>query len=268
MLMICSSLNLLLFIRSALYSEAELQFTHVSLFGSRSGATGGPLIGELIKRNRQVKALVRTPENIPVEFQTHPDLEVVPGSISDLSVDEFAQHLEDCDSAVSCLGHNLSFKGMFGPPYRLVTDAVRKLTEASLTLDRDDPLKLILMGSAGVSNRDLNEPVSAAQRCVIALLKALLAPHADNEAAADFLRTRAVNHPDQVEWAVVRPDNLINASEVTDYELHPSPIRSAIFDSGTTSRINVADFMAELIHDVKLWNEWKGKMPVIYNTST
>jgi hypothetical protein len=68
-----------------------------------------------------------------------------------------------------------------------------------------------------------------------------------------------------IEWAVVRPDNLIDDSEVTEYEVHASPIRSAIFDPGTTSRINVGNFMANLISERDTWNKWKGQMPVIYN---
>jgi hypothetical protein len=63
----------------------------------------------------------------------------------------------------------------------------------------------------------------------------------------------------------VRPDTLIDEAEVTEFSVHPSPIRSAIFDAGMTSRINVACFMANLVGDEELWNQWKGKMPVIYN---
>ena len=90
-------------------------------------------------------------------------------------------------------------------------------------------------------------------------------PHADNEQAADFLRlTIGQRHP-AVEWAVVRPDTLLNLAEVTPYDIHKSPTRSAIFDPGKTSRINVAHFMAELIANDDLWQTWQGQMPVIYN---
>ena len=69
----------------------------------------------------------------------------------------------------------------------------------------------------------------------------------------------------RIEWVAVRPDALTNENEVTDYDLSPSPVRSAIFDAGSTSRINVGHFMARLMTDQDTWNEWKGKMPVIYN---
>ena len=90
-------------------------------------------------------------------------------------------------------------------------------------------------------------------------------PHADNEKAADHLRTDIGQDDAAIEWVVVRPDSLVDESKVTGYEAHPSPTRSAIFNAGMTSRINVAHFMTELISDDVTWRKWKGRMPVIYN---
>lgn len=121
------------------------------------------------------------------------------------------------------------------------------------------------MNTTGNRNRDLNEPISFAEKCVIGLIRLLVPPHLDNEKAANYLRTQiGQNHP-FVEWVAVRPDSLTNEAAVTDYEIHTSPIRSAIFKAGKTSRINVGHFMANLITDADLWNKWKGQMPVIYN---
>jgi hypothetical protein len=66
----------------------------------------------------------------------------------------------------------------------------------------------------------------------------------------------------------VRPDSLIDEREVTEYEVYASPIRSALFNAGKTSRINVSHFMADLMTDDSLWNKWKGQMPVIYNKAS
>ncbi|BCR05048.1 hypothetical protein DESUT3_21170 [Desulfuromonas versatilis] len=121
------------------------------------------------------------------------------------------------------------------------------------------------MNTAGNSNRDLDEPISFAQRCVIGLLRLLLPPHLDNEKAADYLRINIGPSNEAIEWAAVRPDSLINETEVSPYEVHPSPTRSTIFNAGSTSRINVAHFMADLITDDEIWSKWKGQMPVIYN---
>ncbi len=124
------------------------------------------------------------------------------------------------------------------------------------------------MNTTGNSNLDLTEKISFAQKCVILLLRLLLPPHVDNEKAAGFLRTDVGQNNKVIEWAVVRPDNLIDESEITEYELHSSPTRSAIFDTGTTSQINMGHFMADLITDNDTWIRWKGQIPVIYNKAS
>jgi hypothetical protein len=165
----------------------------------------------------------------------------------------------------SCLGHNLTFKGIYGQPRQLVTDATRRLCTAIKANKPKEPVKYVLMNTTGNRNQDLSEQISFGQKCVIWLLRVLLPPHVDNEKAADFLRIKVGQKDSEVEWAAVRPDNLIDESEVTKYEVHPSPTRSALFDAGTTSRVNVGHFMAELITDHGTWIRWKGQMPVLYN---
>ncbi len=236
-----------------------------SLVVGASGATGRLLVEQLLERGQQVRIVVRSTENLPEYVTSHENLSVIQASVLDLSDTEMAQHVSGCDALASCLGHNLSFKGTFGPPRRLVTDATRGLCSAVKANKPEQPVKFVLMNTAGNSNRDLLEQISFGQKCVIWLLRLLLPPHVDNEKAADYLRTEVGQNDRAIEWAAVRPDNLIDDNEVTEYEVHPSPIRSAIFDSGLTSRINVGHFMAELITDDDTWSEWNGKMPVIYN---
>lgn len=230
-----------------------------------SGATGRLLVEQLLERGQQVKIIVRSTKDFPERVTSHKNLSIVHASVLDLSDTEMARHVSGCDALASCLGHNLSFKGMFGSPRRLVTDATRRLCEAASADNPKNSVKFVLMNTTGNSNRDLNEKISFAQKCVIWLLRQLLPPHADNENAADYLRSQIGQNNRIIEWVVVRPDGLIDEVEVSEYILHPSPIRSAIFDAGVTSRINVGHFMAELISDDDLWKMWKGKMPVIYN---
>jgi hypothetical protein len=156
---------------------------------------------------------------------------------------------------------------MFWPPRRLVTDATRRLCNAVKMNAPADPVKFVLLNTAGNSNRDLDERISTGQKLVIGLLRLLLPPHADNEDAADYLRTRLGQNDGTIEWAVVRPDTLIDEAEASEFSLHPSPVRSAIFNAGKTSRINVACFMADLVGDEAVWTQWVGKMPVIYNSA-
>ena len=230
-----------------------------------SGATGRLLVEQLLARGESVRIIVRSDGHLGESTRTHENLSVLRASVLDLDDAELARQVKGCRAVASCLGHNLSLRGMFGPPYRLVTQATRRLCEAIKAGEPQAPVRFVLMNTTGNRNRDLVEPVSVAQRCVIWLLRMLLPPHADNEAAADLLRTRIGQDDAQVEWAAVRPDGLVDAADVTDYETHPSPVRSAIFDAGTTSRINVAHFMAELMTDDQAWTRWKGRMSVIYN---
>jgi len=230
-----------------------------------SGATGRLLVEQLLQRGHAVRIIVRSTAGLPEAVVNHAKLSVIQASVLDLGDAELVQHVSGCDAVASCLGHNLSFAGVFGPPHRLVTDATRRLCQAIKASRPERPVKYVLMNTTGNRNRDLDEPISLGQKIVILLLRLLLPPHVDNEQAAEYLRT--VIGPDDgvVEWVAVRPDDLIDQGEVSEYSVHPSPIRSAIFDSGKTSRINVGHFMAELIADGDLWGEWKGRMPVIYN---
>jgi nucleoside-diphosphate-sugar epimerase len=236
-----------------------------TLIVGATGATGRLLVQQLLDRGRRVKAVVRSPDKMPVALREHPNLSVVQASILELTDEAMAGHVRGCSSVASCLGHTLSFKGIFGRPRRLVTDATRRLCDAMKANLSGHPSKFVLMNTAGNGNRDLDEPVSFAQRCVIGLLRVCLPPHADNEAAADHLRTRIGPTERAVEWVAVRPDSLIDQDAVTEYELHASPTRSAIFNAGKTSRINVAHFMADLVADPVVWQNWKGRMPVVYN---
>ena len=232
-----------------------------------SGATGRLLVAQLLDRRQNVRVIVRTPNSLPEAVKDHENLTVIQASVLDLSDAELVQHVKGCDAVASCLGHNMTFKGIYGQPRRLVTDATRRLCNAIKANKPEATVKFVLMNTAGNRNRDLSEPISFAQKCAIGLIRLLLPPHVDNEKAADYLRTEIAQNDSVIEWAAVRPDGLIDEGEVTEYEIYPSPTRSAIFDAGTTSRINVGHFMAELITDLGTWAKWKGKMPVIYNKS-
>lgn len=232
-----------------------------------SGATGRLLVEDLLNRGEEVSAIVRSTEKLSALLH-HKNLTIVKASVLELSDDELAKHVQGCDALASCLGHNLSFKGMYGQPRRLVTEATRRLCAAIVANKPEKPVKYVLMNTTGNRNRDLNEPISFAQKMVIALLRLLLPPHVDNEQAADFLRTQIGQHHPTIEWTAVRPDSLTDEDNVSPYETHPSPTRSALFNPGKVSRINVARFMAELITNNNTWNRWKGQMPVIYSRET
>lgn len=220
-----------------------------------SGATGRLLVEELLDRGQNVRAIVRSADRLPEALTNHDRLSLISASALDLSDAEMSRHVSGCSAVASCLGHNMSLKGIFGHPRRLVTDATRRLCNAIKANKPEDPTRFVLMNSAGNSNRDLHEPISVSQKCVIGLLRLLVPPHVDNEKAADYLRTAIGRRDDAIQWAAVRPDSLIDEDQVTEYDVFPSPIRSAIFDASLTSRINVGHFMADLITDDDTWNK-------------
>ncbi|MDO6743222.1 SDR family oxidoreductase [Tenacibaculum soleae] len=232
-----------------------------------SGATGSKLVAQLLAQKHKVKVIVRSLKKIPEFWKNSSDIEIIHASILELNDEEMSRIVADCTAIASCLGHTLSWKGIYGKPRRLVTDAIIKLCDTVKNNNPNQTIKFVLMNTTGNRNRDLNEPISIAQRFVIFLLRLLLPPHVDNEKAADYLRTQIGQNNKYIEWTAVRPDSLINENKVTDYEIHPSPTRSAIFNAGEVSRNNVASFMSKLITKNELWEQWKGKMPVIYNTS-
>jgi nucleoside-diphosphate-sugar epimerase len=233
-----------------------------------SGATGRLLVKQLLSRGVNVKAIVRSAVTLPDDFKTCPNLCVIQASLLDLSDAELARYTHDCTMVASCLGHNMTFKGMFGHPRRLVTDATRRLCKAIKANASQRPVRFVLMNTTGNSNRDIPERVSLGHTIVNALMRALLPPHRDNEQAADYLRTEIGQKDKDIQWVTVRPDGLQNANEITAYEVHPSPTRSAIFNPGITSRINTAHFMADLMTNGDLWNKWRGQMPVVYNAAS
>ena len=239
-----------------------------SLVVGATGATGRLLVEQLLNQGEKVKVIVRSVADFPQSLKQNDQLMITKASLLDMTDSELLAQVEGCRAVASCLGHNLTFNGMFCQPRRLVTDGVQRLCHAIEKTKADFPVKFILMNTTGNQNTQAGETVSTAQSVAIGLIRHLIPPHADNEVAAAYLQSNFERNQKVIEWAAVRPDSLINAESVTDYETYPSPVRSAIFDAGKTSRINVAHFMSKLIINDGIWEKWKYQMPVIYNASS
>ncbi len=153
-----------------------------------SGATGRLLVEQLLNRDQKVKIIVRSDESLSESVKNHKNLEIVKASLLDLSDAELQQQVKDIDAIASCLGHNITIKGMFGQPRKLVTDATRRLCEAVSANNPSNKVKFVLMNTIANSNRDIQEHNSIGHRLVIGLLRLILPPHVDNEKAADYLR--------------------------------------------------------------------------------
>ncbi len=237
----------------------------ITLVVGASGATGKKLVEQLLKMEQKIKVIVRPTGKVPDSWKNNDKITIIRACISEISVDEMIKYLIDCQSVASCLGHNITLKGIFGKPRNLVTDAIRLLTDAIQKNSPEKPIKFVLMNTTANRNRDLNEPISIGQKLVMGLIRLLVPPQLDNEKAADILRVDIGQNNKLIQWVAVRPDTLINKDIVNEYEIYASPTRSALFNPGKTSRINVGHFMAKLIVDNDLWSKWKGQMPVVYN---
>lgn len=232
-----------------------------------TGATGSLVVRQLINKNVNVKAVIRSTSNKLNNLSDNECLETVDGNISEFDLNKNIELINDCDAVVCCLGHNINFKGIFGKPRMLVSDSVKNICNA-IERSKKEKVKLILMNTTANTNIKLNENYSAKDRIVLSLLKLFLPPHKDNVEAASYLAKVIGENNSKIEWLAVRPDALIDEENVSEYEIVDSPKRSPVFNAGKTSRINAANFMVELLLDESLWNKWKFKMPVIYNVES
>ncbi|MCF7942442.1 MAG: SDR family oxidoreductase [Spirochaetia bacterium] len=229
-----------------------------------SGSTGTQVVKQLIRRSVPARILIRERATICVDIRENPLVETITGNINELDRQEMSDLMSGCDLIISCLGHTISFKGMFGEPRNLVVDAMRSIKEAV-----EDPasstIKLILMSTTAYTNTAAGEKSSFGERIVYSLLMRLLPPHRDNMLAANLLIHEIGTQDAGIAWVAVRPDTLIDRDAESPYEVVGSPERSPVFNAGKTSRINVGHFMAELATDDALWQQWVYKTPVIYN---
>ncbi|MBN2653040.1 MAG: NAD(P)H-binding protein [Spirochaetales bacterium] len=229
-----------------------------------SGATGSQVLLQLIKRKVETRIIVRDGANISDEILKNDLVEVVRGNVSELNEQEYCDLVKECDSVVCCLGHNITFKGIFGKPRLLVYNSLRNVCEAIMSTT-EKRFKVVLMNTVACENIEIKEKRLFAERAVLWLLKGLIPPQLDNLKAATYLQKEICRNNEKIEWSAVRPDSLIDSSEVMPYEVYESITRSPLFNPGKTSRINVAFFMVELLMSDELWTQWKGRMPVIYN---
>ena len=227
--------------------------------------TGRRLVEQLLGKNYKVRIIVRSSHKLPADIVENPNTISIEASVLDLTDEEVTEHVKDCDAVVSCLGHVMDFKGIFGEPKKLCTDATRNLCNSLEKHSLPKPTKFILMNTVGVQNPDLEEKRNWVERGLLTLLHHTLPPHRDNETAAEYLHKTVGKENKSIEWCCVRPDSLINA-EVSPYDITESPT-TGIINGRPTARSNVAHFMTDLIENEELWNTWKFRMPVIMNSS-
>jgi NAD(P)-dependent dehydrogenase (short-subunit alcohol dehydrogenase family) len=237
---------------------------HTVLLVGGTGRTGGRVLRELLDRGVRVRAIVRSASRLPPGIANHPDLAAVEADLLSLGDADLQSHLRGADVIVSCLGHSISLKGIFGPPRDLVTRATTRLCRAVEALPPAAPIKFVLMSSVSVNRPSgLDTRRSLFERALLWLVRCLVPPAKDNQRAADFLLERVGPDHAFIQWVAVRPDSLVEGG-VSNYALHEG-ITDGLFSPGSTSMANVAHFMGELATNAETWTAWKFKLPVITN---
>jgi len=219
---------------------------------------------QLLDRGVQVRAIVRSAQRLPAGVAGHAGLVVVEADLLSLGDEDLLRHLRGCDAVISCLGHVISLKGVFGPPRDLVTRATARLCQLIEASQPDAPLRFILMSSVSVNHPRARESRRGAfDNMVLWLLRGLVPPARDNQRAADFLHEQVGTRNPFVRWVAVRPDSLLEGN-AAGYSLHETLVNS-LFKPGSTNMENVAHFMCELATNPDTWDDWTGKLPVIVN---
>ena len=118
-----------------------------------SGATGKRLVEQLINQEHNVVIIVRSPEKLPQSWKSNKQLDIITASILELSDNEMREHVSGCKVIVSCLGHNLTWKGVYGQPRKLVTNTTQRLCNAITANNPKKPVKYILMNTTGNMTR-------------------------------------------------------------------------------------------------------------------
>jgi nucleoside-diphosphate-sugar epimerase len=229
-----------------------------------TGRTGGRALTQLLDAGTKVRVIVRSAERLPAGVAGNPNLTVLEADLLSLSDDDFQRQVSGCDAVISCLGHVITLKGVFGPPRDLVTRATMRLCRAIQAVRPAAPIRFILMSSVSVFRPGAADARRGIfEKAFLRVLCGLLPPANDNQRAADVL-CRDVGTADAfVQWVAVRPDTLLDG-EVTEYALHEGLV-NGLFKPASTNMANVAHFMCALATDSRMWEEWRGKLPVIIN---
>ena len=237
------------------------------IFGA-TGGIGSQVLARLLERGTPCIAVVRDEARLPQAYRKgHPLLETVVMPDGHLTMEDatLEEHLARCNSVVSCIGHNMTFKGLFGRASRdLCVETTRRVCEAIRKNAPASPIRYVVVSTEGVSRPDGLDPKlrGAAERLVLRLLELLLPPHLDNVKNAAYLHREVSGDTNTfVDFCAVRPSDLLDGEE-TLYALHER-LQNGIFNAGKTTRANVGCFMADLITKSDVWAEWKGKWPHI-----
>lgn len=247
-----------------------------------TGATGNHVVRMLLERgDTNVVAVARSEEKLmgivnpgDVDDEKIKNLDVKETTVASMAVDELTSLVKGCSAVVSCLGHNMDWKGIYKDGY-FVKETAEKITSVM----PEKGCRFIMMGSDGVAHPDgkTDPKRSRLARGFLWLLRTLLPPLVDQELAALHLYQHTLRNPSSShEWTVVRPGDLVNLDDASIYpvkanrkdfyEIFDHP-QGSLFGDNSTARSDVAHFMVDLVtmEENAYQETYNHKMPVIYN---
>lgn len=232
-----------------------------------TGRIGGLVVAELLRRGASVRAIVRSAARIPAGMASRSGLTIFEADPLSMPDRRFAEILQGCEIAISCLGHTATLAGVFGPPRDLVTRAVARICSSVEESKPGMPLRLALLSSVSVNRPDKRDSRRGpGERAFLGAVRALLPPAADNQAAADYLVHQIGAANPSIRWAAVRPDSLVEG-DAGRYGVSEGLVDS-IFKPGRSTMANVASFIADLATEPNVWAKWEGRMPVITDSTS
>jgi len=95
-----------------------------------SGATGRLVVSQLINRGISARIVIRENAKLPEGILNNKLLDIVTGNITEFDSVKNSGLIEGCDAIISCLGHNITFKGLFGKPRMLVYQSLKNVCDA------------------------------------------------------------------------------------------------------------------------------------------
>ncbi|KAF9431143.1 hypothetical protein BGZ94_008293 [Podila epigama] len=236
-----------------------------------TGSLGKHVLTQLLDRGVHVKAIVRSPNNLPTSVSSDPKLTVIQASILHMSVSELAVHLKGCDTVICTLGHNMNYGripalGVWLNPRDLVLRATKMVCDAIKEVEPANPIRFVILNTVGVANPDGSD-IHVRQRFergLVSFMNATLPPYTDSVRSANYIsKTAGTKDSKYLEWVTVRPDSFVDG-EVSEYKVFAS-IQHSLYTPDIVRRANIAHFMCELVTNPATWEQWKFKMPVIFD---
>ncbi|KAG0334768.1 hypothetical protein BG000_008062 [Podila horticola] len=234
-----------------------------------TGNVGKLVIQQLLERDIEVKAVVRSSSRLPSDSISNPNLTAIQANLLDLSVSDLASHLKGCDAVVCTLGHNMSYGrvpgvGIWLNTRDLVTRATKMVCDAVRELQPETPIRFVLLNTIGVKNSDGSDTWvrTRLERGLVSFMTGVLPPYTDSVRSAQHI-SQEVGKKDSkyLEWVTVRPDGFIDGP-VSEYKTMES-IQHSFYAPDYITKANIAHFMCELLVGQQLWEQWKFKMPLI-----